>query len=282
MIHFCVLLALGLVSGLDPMRKAMYRDVASMRIRTIESYMDKLPNRIESEQVRIKRLHQVYHENSCHVFALLHDEAELEVMAARHSRIMETWYHNLEEWKMSTSRTQEERIVFCYALLKSIERAKTKVETLNRSRDRLFQLLALYSQVGEMREFSDNMTAMLDTAEKYERQHKICEEINLVVQDFAKIGKDNIAHLIQGGRDRPIWPLARSRDLLGQLMRDVVEDGSGVEKIRLFLTKWLASGEKEYGKESIRQTARELLEQIKQATTALATHLVNAEAALLI
>jgi hypothetical protein len=264
------------------MHSSFLREVAKQRIATIESQIEKIPAKFIAREARLEKHEYFFEKYNCSELIAPYRNREIAFMAAnkKYKPEFQDYDREITIWsKLSGSQ----RIVTCFTLAGIVRKSRRLIAALNRSRDRLGFLHGFYQQTADklnhLVEVPENVLELLNTAEQYERYLRSCKLIKQILETFLR----------QAGIDRPdmesvdsiVWSVEHAKDILSELMQDVIEERSESHSIYLFLWQWLSQKPKGINKDRMKIMAGELLSQFEKETALLADKLLNLENAII-
>ncbi len=248
------LLSIGVVVSVDPLETGLWAETARLRIARFTDLLSELPDKIAHQRMLVERKQEAIKNFNCLSFPRMTD-SESAHQLIREALLPETErdWHTLPETK---------KMELCNALVNSVDKTRSKLATEEKSFVRLQSLRDWYSRiefdlVHLTIDLSAPMIEMLTAAEEYERYQKMTKTILLTLRSF--LGYE---------------PLLR--DIMGQ----VFAEGSGEEKIDLFIRKLDAA--KFMPRHEIYKMSRDILDEFKTEIRALGNRVLNLESAVLL
>lgn len=265
------LLSIGVVVSVDPLETGLWAETARLRIARFTDLLSELPDKIAHQRMLVERKQEAIKNFNCLSFPRMTD-SESAHQLIREALLPETErdWHTLPETK---------KMELCNALVNSVDKTRSKLATEEKSFVRLQSLRDWYSRiefdlVHLTFDLSAPMIEMLTAAEEYERYQKMTKTILLTLRSFLGYVVD-VAEV-----ELPTWPMAESEPLLRDIMGQVFAEGSGEEKIDLFIRKLDAA--KFMPRHEIYKMSRDILDEFKTEIRALGNRVLNLESAVLL
>jgi hypothetical protein len=262
-----LLATLSLALGTTPLENGVLRAIAAQRVSCIHELLVELSSSNQGLISKLEIKQSVSDRLSCDRYPRIQlaDSSEFatllsEVVAPETSLLWDTF-------------TEEKHALFCGVLQQSIETTKIKLDTRRESEIRLRLLANTYIELARKFDSLDPVPVsalvidVLSTAEAYERYQRVRKRLRAIIRDFSNTPPGGVGDLA--------WPMGDSESLLCDLVQGIVAEGSGEEKVGLFLRKMFESGQA--GRQSICIMARRVVTECTADIKLLGDRLLNFE-----